>query len=271
MLQGESFRYGRPQTRGRGIGDYYDRQIFASDSHIKLIDKLVDEYDIDILVNSYKLNDKDDDSLYKIYSNKTNNFILNLHDKLFKKEEYLLNNTYDNIKNLINKYEYKFIFICRIDMYLKDLMINNFKEYLSRNKIIFPHIDSNLNSARYYHGVYHPTIIIPNIYFDIINLNIIYNHRHDIIKPIIDRYSIDIIDYMIYTLHICSTDLGWNPLYIQVGRDYNTCYTKCDPFHSTIEYYYDIKNNIFVKDINKSINYWNSNKDNIEFNFQKIL
>jgi hypothetical protein len=271
VLHGESFRYGGQFSRVRGKGDYYDRQLFATSSHIKLIDKLANEYDIDILINSYELNRTDDDKLYKLYKNKTNNFILNLNKNIFRIEEDLLNNTYDKIKNIININDYEYIFISRIDMFLKNYMIDNFNKYLLKYKIVFPHIDSNFNINKpNTYGVFHTHMIIPKNYFDIINNNTIYNMAHGVIHPLINKYGFNCVDYMVYTLHVCCTDLGWNPLYICVGKNYNTNYSKTDSCCSTIDHYYDIENHIFVKDIDKTINYWNSNKDNIEFNFQKV-
>lgn len=59
---------------------------------------------------------------------------------------------------------------------------------------------------------------------------------------------------MLNTLHICSTDLGWKPLYIQVGRNYSFNYSDCD--NDLYAHVYD-NNKKLILDYEKSITFWN--------------
>ena len=77
--------------------------------------------------------------------------------------------------------------------------------------------------------------------------------------------NINSIKFMLNTLHICSTDLGWNPLYIQVGRSYNLLY---NIFSGGEKYIYD-DNHKLVLDCEKGIKFCNEymNKETEEYNF----
>jgi hypothetical protein len=100
-------------------------------------------------------------------------------------------------------------------------------------------------------------MLYPKNLFHVIKNKIIYNATHDIRNNLINNnVSINDIRYFINTLHVCSTDLGWNPLYIQVGRIYNKEYNTQLPCQNSCDHYYDNINHIFVKDINKTIKYY---------------
>jgi hypothetical protein len=46
------------------------------------------------------------------------------------------------------------------------------------------------------------------------------------LEELCQKRAIPDIEFFINTNHICSTDLGWNPLFVQVGRNYNIEYNK---------------------------------------------
>jgi hypothetical protein len=89
---------------------------------------------------------------------------------------------------------------------------------------------------------------------------------NDLSKKILDSgININSIKFMLNTLHSCSTDLGWNPLYIQVGRNYILLY---NILFGSEKYIYD-DNHKLVLDYEKSIKLCNEylNKETEEYKF----
>jgi hypothetical protein len=253
VLTGESFRNGPQFSRTRGTGDYINLQKKASTSHINLINTIKNKYTTDIFINTYALNNADDTLLLDFYKTNCNVIKSNFHKNLFRNEDEILNNTYDNIQTIIDNYDY--ILFIRIDLYLKKFFIENLT---FDDKIMFAFIDSNndLNDYNTF-SICHMIILYPKKLFHVIKNKIIYNATHNIRNNLINNnVSINDIRYFINTLHICTTDLGWNPLYIVVGRIYNKEYNTQIDRHDTCDHYYDNINHIFVKDINKTIKYY---------------
>jgi hypothetical protein len=88
-LWGESYRSGPQLSRTRGTNNYSERQLFASQSHIDLIEQIKTTFDIstDIFINSYKLNDTDDNILINFYKNNNVNLIkYNFYNEVFPGE-----------------------------------------------------------------------------------------------------------------------------------------------------------------------------------------
>lgn len=260
VLNGESYRSGSQMTRTRGTSNYYERQMLASMSHIKMINAIKYKYDIetDVLINTYTLNDNDDNKLIDIYkSNNVNIVRSNFHKHLFNCEHDLLNNNYDNTIDLNNTHEYDYIFYVRIDFFLKKYLIDIVS--FNSEKICFSHMDSNqslnVNDIKVCHGMF----IIPKKFFCVIYNRIIYNSTHQMyINLLKNNISRDNVEFMVNTSHICSSDVGWNPLYIQVGRFYRIEYNIQLPLQHTCSHYYDNQKKIFVFDHDKTINYWNN-------------
>ena len=260
VLNGESYRSGSQMTRTRGTSNYYERQMLASMSHIKMINAIKYKYDIDtdVLINTYTLNDNDDNKLIDIYkSNNVNIVRSNFHKHLFNCEHDILNNNYDNTIDLNNTHEYDYIFYVRIDLFLKKYLIENVS--FNSEKICFSHMDSNqtlnVDDIKVFHGMF----IIPKKFFSVIYNRIIYNSTHQMyINLLKNNISRDNVEFMVNTGHVCSSDLGWNPLYIQVGRFYRIEYNIHLPYQNTCSYYYDNQKKNFVFDNDKTINYWNN-------------
>ena len=254
VLNGESYRSGSQMTRTRGTGEYIKPQILASRSHIKLVNELKNKgYNVDVCINSYKLNTKDDELLLKYYNANCNVVKSILNDKNFGSEHNFLKQLNKTIIPIMNNYD--FIMYVRIDLYLKQYFFENLK--LDENKIIISHIDSNVVDLKTAKDMFvsHCLITISKKMYIAIEENMIghnlrnflLNKRH--IKP-------NEIEFMVNTLHVCSTDLGWNPLYIQVGRKYSDKYSNTENCQNSIEYYYVPDNNKFIQDINKTTLYW---------------
>jgi len=243
VLWGESFRSGGQMTRTRGTGDYFAKQKSATLSHLELLDRIRKEHSLecDILLNSFTLNPEDDNSLISWYSDYGSKFIHHLHEKGFAKEEETRSDTYDKTLDIIDDYEY--VLFVRLDLRLKKYFIDNF--YLDPEQIIFAHIDRHCQTF----SVCDQIMLFPKKFFYTIKEKVIYtlghNARNSLIKY--DKDLINHIDYFVYTLHICSTDLGWNPLYTQVGRKH----------HAQENIYYDIED----KQFKRGSNFWEEYRD----------
>lgn len=228
-------------TRTRGTQNYIERQRIASSSHVNLIKKLKNN-EIDVFINTYKLNPADDNELLNVYIQNNINVIKNtFHERIFENEELFLNNMYDNTVELMTKKNYDYVIYLRIDLYLKVFFIENI--VLDPNQIQFSHIDNNVDkNSKHHFYVCHSIIIFPKRFCDLFYNKVIYNTTHGIYNNIIDSgMDKNLIHFMVKTLHICSTDLGWNPLYIQVGRKYKLLYIDSPGIGS----YYIFKDNKF--------------------------
>lgn len=175
---------------------------------------------------------------------------------------------YDNVTAILDNYD--FILFIRIDLYLKKYFIENVK--LDINRIQFAHIDSNqdinnidINTI----NICQQIMIFPkSLYYTILN-KYIYNSTHGILSQLTKNgITYNSIGFIINTMHICSTDLGWNPLYIQVGRNYNGRYSINGASQNTIIYYYDIYKHTFINDMSYVIKQWEPylNTDTLEDN-----
>lgn len=269
VLWGESYRSGKQMSRTRGTNNYVERQLLASSSHINLINNLKTQHETDVFINTYKLNIRDDSNLLNYYKNNNVNISKYIfHNAIFSNEESFLNDMYDNTNKLLETKKYEYVIFLRIDLYIKFLFIKNIS--LEPDKIQFPHIDSNSDLNHFNQcgriNVCHFIMICPKKFYNIIEEKIIYNSTHGIMNKILDSgININSIKFMLNTLHICSTDLGWNPLYIQVGRSYKLLY---NIFSGGEKYIYD-DNHKLVLDCEKGIKLCNEymNKETEEYNF----
>jgi hypothetical protein len=252
VLWGESFRSGGQMTRTRGTGKYFEKQKWATSSHVELLDFIKKEYscDSDILLNSFSLNPEDDQSLISWYSDycvqNECKFIYNLHEKAFSTEQETRRDTYSKVVDIIDDYEY--VLFVRLDLRLKQYFIDNF--YFDCEKIIFAHIDLNLGVSSVCKNQPNmwPTceqiMLFAKKFFYTIKEKIIDTGPHEVRNVLIqhDKNLINHIDYFVHTLHLSSTDLQWNPLYFQVGRNKNGSYDNSNvrKHKGDIDIYYDV-------------------------------
>lgn len=267
VLWGESFRSGPQLSRIRGTENYIERQLFASKSHIDLINKLKEKnFEIDVFIDTYKLNIRDDSLLIDFY--KINNVNITktvFHNNVFPSEVNFLNDMYDNVNSLLKMDNYDFILLSRIDLYLKDYFIKNID--LQHTLIKFAHIDGQCNindvNNKIYVPVSHLIMLYPKWAFYVFQNQIVYNSTHNILKNLtISGIDYNNIDFFVNSLHACSTDLEWNPIYVQIGRHYTLkCYLD---IWGTSHYVYDINQKVLIKDINNGIIIWNNHIETYE-------
>jgi len=231
LLHGESFRFTPQMTRGVCKNDSKIRQNMASLSHNKFIDNLKKlGYDVDLIINVHTLPNEYKQYLLYLYSG-CNVIRADFNENIYS-EFIMLNNSYDKFNLTVNDC-YNYFFMFRIDLYLKKYFINNIK--LSDTNIIVPHPDYHYNTSK---QICQQLIFFPKKLFYVIKTKLIYTACHDLFSRL-KANNIHNLDFYVYSTHICSSDLGWNPIYIQVGRNYNK-----DFFYNDIDgtNYYDIIN-----------------------------
>ena len=236
LLWGESFRFAPQMTRGSCINESKIRQNIASLSHNKFIKNLKKKgYETDLFINVHKL--PNDYKNYLLYLYSTCNIIQSDFNENINLEIQMLNDCYNKFNLINNTYDY-FIMI-RIDLYLKKYFLENIK--ISNENIIFGHIDIAVPEVQNI-SICQQIMCFPKKMYYVIQNKIIYNATHKILNKLKEN-NIQNYDFIVYSLHICSTDLGWNPLYIQIGRNYNKEFFLI----TNRDNYYDIKNNNFLK------------------------
>lgn len=214
VLTGESFRYGSQMTRGRSDSvNSTNRQKLASFSHLCLINHMKTQFNIstDIFINSYKLNQEHDSMLLNWY----NPYIIysNFYDSIFPSEESFMDATHKLLESISNINDYDYILFIRIDLYIKKYFLERFT--ILDTTLLYGHLDYNGD------GICHNIIYVPRNYIPLLFLPMNLNPRCPHAGRVnIRQYLPDIaIDYFINSYHSLSTDLNWNPLYSQVGRD----------------------------------------------------
>jgi hypothetical protein len=251
------------------------RQIMASKSHISLVKELNSiNHSVDLLITTYKLNENDDNNLLSFYQKRTNLITSKFYTHRFPSEIDLFNNIFETVSEKITEDEYDYVLFVRIDLYLKNLFLKRINDY--PKKIMFAHIDSVTDLDTYgdvnIFNICQQIFSIPKKHFSLITNKVLHNHHPHTFKDIITSSGIDRdeISYLTPTLHVCSTDFGWNPYYIQVGREYSREYHTGCKFSNSVEYYYDNIEHKFVHDLSSTIEMWTDylNTDSLEENLE---
>ena len=267
VLWGESYRSGPHLSDNRGYGDYVKRQVLASKSHIKLIKHLTQGgNEVDILINTYKLNELDDNNLYTYYNQNSNVIFSIFHDIRLPSENDLFINIFNTVADVIHNYE--IVILIRIDLYLKKLFFEKFT--IITQNIMFAHIDSNIDLNSNDFNICQQIFSVPKKFFGIISNKILNGYHPHLFRNVLISHGInkDDIIYLTPTLHVCSTDFGWNPFYIQVGRSHSTKYDVSCPYSPGVEYYYNSLTHSFVHDVSLTVDYYKNelNIDSLEEN-----
>ena len=222
VAMGETFRYRfGGNDRGRGNLESYDLQIRASKSHLELLDKIYESCECDIFYHFYNMNSKFDSDLVELYSSSSNQYKVDGHftDGLIGEINFY-NKTYSLLeqKDLTN---YESILFVRSDFFLKPYFstIYNYTD----PKILFAHVNEICRGYHINHfnepSVNYMLLHIPNNFFDkllsgkIIDYHGSYSHclRNGIPK--------ENLWFMIDTYHSSNSEIIWNPIFHQVGRN----------------------------------------------------
>ena len=217
ILMGECFREGMPTSRVRDTTYGFNNQKEASESHLKLIKRLNNlNFDIDIAINTYTT--KYNKELLEWYNNV---IYSNFTNENYQHFQNAVNHSIINVLNNVNIENYEFIFICRLDLLLKDKLINIFNPNV--DTIIYPNtmgcrmVDSVSQMIPALSEVF---VIIPKKYFYetnkwkglLKNSNIMLT-ANSVSDLMLAGLSFDDIDFMSDRLYIGNTFQSWNPLY----------------------------------------------------------
>jgi hypothetical protein len=214
LLLGECFRSeGQPCSRRRDDDYGFIHQKESTDSHLKLVNKLENmNYKVDISINTYDTRFKED--LLNWYGN--NVIYSNFTTDIYKEFDEVVDKGIKIITSNVNIEPYEFIFICRLDILLKDPLIDIFNPKVTT--ITYPNMMSWVPP---YEPCLSPVFcIIPKKYFFpfdkwdglMNNGNIILTH-HSMRDIALKGLTYDDIDFMSNKLYIGNTFQSWNPLY----------------------------------------------------------
>jgi hypothetical protein len=235
LLVGECFREGHQHSRLRDTPASVQPQEEASQSHMRLVKKLEENGEVDIIVHTtdsiYK------DRLIEIYSpnlkkfstthacNGLQNAINRAIREYFPSEKppvkkqhmrtllFKMVNIEDNYNTdspLFDQYDY--IYICRIDIFLKDAFINLFNP--GWHNIRFPQIMPRGKEIPLVSDV---MMFIPKKYFRILQ-NAYLSHEVLIQLRKIYRLSKNDVGMMIDTIHDSDSAKQFNPIYRMCSR-----------------------------------------------------
>lgn len=213
MLFGESYRHGAQTSRVRGVEGTFETQKLACLSHLRLMNYFQSVHGIgtDVIIHSYKLNETYDNALLGYYGDHLLYSVL--RDNMLSSYSEMHGLTRNMASDQIQKEEYTFVFFLRLDVFLKKYLFQVF--HPANDKILYMHVDSN--GGKNINMVLDYIIHVPQALFHVITEGKLELSHWSATQMMwtIGKSSIGLV---IDTPHWCSTDLGWNPLYIQVGR-----------------------------------------------------
>lgn len=210
---GESFRLGGQGNRNIGSYESYDGQIKASTSHASFIKDLKSKnVDVNVYISSYNTQFKND--LINLFADVLIGY--DFYEGVIGQGN-LIYNALNKICSLTNIYD--FIFIMRIDIFLKTKFTEIFNP--SWNKIMW----HSVCLKPYHKSGIHPRvndmmIFIPKKYYRYLNCLYYNPDGHDQWEYLINNTDLtyDDLDTIINTLHDPNTSTDFNPLYYVVNR-----------------------------------------------------
>ena len=217
ILLGECFRQGRENSRVRDTEYGYVKQKESTESHLKLIEKLETlNYKIDICINTYDTKYKSD--LLKWYNDAT--IYYDFVNENYGCIERCVDATIVKVLNNVDIDPYDFIFICRLDILLKDPLIELFNPKVEY--ITYP----NIMSWEKFPCISDLFCIIPKKYFHPFNnwKGLINNGLHILNHSSmyylnINGLSYNDVDFMFKNIYFSNTSQMSNPYYKINCRD----------------------------------------------------
>lgn len=233
------------------------RQIMSSLSHIKLIKKIKEKFNLDSKILFNISNNEHNSKLYKIYKK----YIIEKNEYIKCKDEFeLIKKTLKYLQKYINQNKYEYIFFLRPDLYLKEYFIKNFK--IDPERVIYTHVDKNYKVFEFknFPSIWQCINLFPKKFFHLLNKRKkiwFYHAGADIfMKNINDVDKIDLFDNNLY---YCNSKYQWNPMYIMSDRFY------CNNIDDKILTIKRKKNKITFYEISNDINK-NIHKNEEDFN-----
>jgi len=226
IMIGECFREGMSTSRLKDTEYGVKNQTESSISHHKLFKKLTNiNYHIDVAIHTYETKYKD--LLLTFYEN----IIYTNFSTFYYSDEFrqIVIWSINNVLSVINMDEYDFIFICRLDLLLKEKLIENFNPEWT--EITYPsvqHVENNI--APVISDVF---CFIPKKYFHpydnwkgLLNSQIL--HHHSVLWLIDNGLKLKDINFVTYYIYISNTFDSSNPFYAINCRQEHYCTRNID-------------------------------------------
>jgi len=215
ILMGECFRQAMAATRTRDTPQGIKNQKESSQSHVKLIERLQSEnYNIDIAINTY---DTVNDKLLLEYYNTTNVIYVNFTKDRYTCEKDAAEWSVKNTLSKLNKDNYEFIFLLRLDLLLKTDLIKIFDP--TWNTITFPNV-MFIDKGMDYPHIATLFCFIPKKYFNPFDKwdGLIHNahhlfHHHSGMSLMTSGLTLNDIGFASDLIYIANTIQMSNPLY----------------------------------------------------------
>ena len=225
VISGETFRYGPQGSRGRGGDKSYERQKIASTSQNNFIKHIKQKYDIDcdIFFSVYKFSDEWDNdffSWYDVNPKYSNNF-----DNLLG-EGILHSSIISYMYNGINLNDYDFVLFVRSDLFLKKYFYDIFDPFCK--KVKYAHVNEITDKVgKSYNyvpntsipAVNHQIFFVPKNFYRNLVYGSLWNNHLSYMTAIRGGLKNTDITFFLETYHSSSTDITWNPIFHQVGRE----------------------------------------------------
>jgi hypothetical protein len=212
IFYGESFRFGGQSNRNIGLDKSFAEQIKACDSHLDLIKKLELKHKIDVYIDTYDT--KFSEQLLEKYKNHLIGF------NLRKQYTQTVNR---NILDCLNQVQdiYEYIFLIRIDLFLKPDFINLFPR--TSDKITFTFRCWKLfDTLEGYPRISGMIFVFPQKYLEA--MKSVDNFEHDTWLKLRKQNLLENhqLEFLISSQHDSDSQKDWNPLYYVVNRPEKT-------------------------------------------------
>lgn len=207
IFVGESFRTGGQGSRIKGLSESYDDQKLASESHVKIIERVSEDHGVDPEIKILTYTTQYIQDLAKWYDR--------LNTNIYVYPDVIgYANLFSEAVSRIEE-EYEFIFFIRIDLILK----SDFTKLIKKNKINYSMVCflyNNFHKIGYLHRVadlmlYIPSEFITNLKSGEILLN------HDSIMFLGEKCR-NSVDFILDTYHDSDSHKDRNPIYRIAGR-----------------------------------------------------
>lgn len=221
IISGEFFRQGGQFSRLRDTQDSIVPQLKAIKSHLKLINHLKNNFDINTQIQILSYKSKGESVIIDTYTES------NVIDYKFYEDYFSDRTILTNSAKIDDIHRYDAILVIRPDMFLKDFFIENFNPF--NEKICYPSVVWILNNA-YFYPVFNRSyqfvprvndtmMFIPKPYFDIIYNDVGLKLYHEAILDY-DKHNILLnnFDFFTYTMHDSDPFKDYNPFYSFIGR-----------------------------------------------------
>ena len=224
---GEAFRDTFGRNRDTEFG--FTNQKESSKSHVDLINKLENNnYKIDVAINTYETKFKKE--LIEFYKNIV---FYNFTNEDYKAQHTAVGETLKNVSSHIDINLYDFLFICRIDLFLKELLIEVFNP--NTEFIIYPNVMSIENHIIQFPHISDTFCIIPKKYFNPFdNWKGIFENRNNLLYHqavqhlLLNGLTLDNIDFFSDKIYVANTIQSKNPLYKINSRKEADTLRNCD-------------------------------------------